>query len=133
MNTNIPDFSEDEQKLVSAQLLYRYGEVVPLQLADSELQLDPASDDLTLCPTLYWCERGAHFVVCKVADGRYRSQFFYSDTEHYGTGKDEYTDLRECVVTLLQVQSDHERQLADAAERATGAKIDSNYDGPLMI
>lgn len=133
MSTTIPDFTETEQKLVSAQLLYRYGEVVPLQLADSELQLDLASPDLTLCPTLYWYERGAHFVVCKVAEERYRSQFFYSETEQYGTGKDEYHDLRECVVTLLQVQADHERQLADAAERATGAKIDSNYDGPLMI
>ncbi|HET7831853.1 MAG TPA: hypothetical protein VFK88_02705 [Gallionella sp.] len=133
MSSNIPDFTEAEQKLVSAQLLYRYGKAVPLQLADSELQLDPASDELTLCPTLYWCERGAHFVVCKVGEGRYRSQFFYSETEHYGTGKDEYEDLRECAVTLLQVQADHERQLAAAAERATEAKIDSNYDGPMMI
>jgi hypothetical protein len=133
MNTAIPDFTEAEQQLVAAQLLHRYGQPVPLQLADSELQLNPVTLDLTLCPTLYWTERGAHFVVCKVADGRYRSQFFYSETEHYGTGKDEYHDLRECVVTLLQVQSDHERQLANAAERATQAKIDDNYDGPLMI
>jgi hypothetical protein len=133
MNTAIPDFTEAEQQLVAAQLLHRYGQPVPLQLADSELQLNPITLDLTLCPTLYWNERGAHFVVCKVADGRYRSQFFYSETEQYGTGKDEYHDLRECVVTLLQVQADHERQLADAAERATGAKIDDDYDGPLMI
>jgi hypothetical protein len=38
-----------------------------MQLADSNLQLDELSDDLTVCPTIYWAERGAHFVVCKVA------------------------------------------------------------------
>ena len=107
---SIPDFSDTEQKLVSTLLLKRYAKLVPLQLADSELQLDASSGELALCPTLYWSERGAQFVVCKVADGRYRSQFFYSETEQYGTGRTEYDDLVDCVVTLLQVQSDHERQ-----------------------
>jgi len=130
---NIADFTDSEQKLVTTQLLQRYGKLVPLQLADSELQLDPASTELTVCPTLYWTERGAHFVVCKIADGLYRSQFFYSETEQYGTGKDEYTDLNTCVTTLLQVQSDHERQLANISSGATRAKIDEDYIGPMVI
>jgi len=133
MHTAIPDFTETEQQLVAAQLLHRYGKLVPLQLADSELQLNPVTLDLTICPSLYWTERGAHFVVCKVADGRFRSQFFYSETEQYGTGKDEYQDLRECVVTLLQVQSDHERQLANVSTRATQANTNNDYDGPMVI
>jgi hypothetical protein len=52
MSMTIPDFSETEQKLVSASLFERYGKLVPFQLADSELQLDPGSDELTLCPDL---------------------------------------------------------------------------------
>jgi hypothetical protein len=100
MNTNISDFTDAEQKLVSASLFERYGKLVPLQLADSELQLDAVSEKLTLCPTLYWAERGAQFVVCKVAADRYRCQFFYSGTEQYGTGQDEYNSLGDCVVTL---------------------------------
>lgn len=130
---NIADFTDAEYKLVTTQLLQRYGKLVPLQLADSELQLDPASTELTVCPTLYWTERGAHFVVCKIAEGLYRSQFFYSETEQYGTGKEEYTDLIACVTTLLQVQSDHERQLASISSGATRAKIDEDYSGPLVI
>ena len=130
---NIADFTETEQKLVSTLLFQRYAKLVPMQLADSELQLDPESNELTLCPTLYWTERGAHFVVCKLADARYRSQFFYSESEQYGTGKDEYTDLNQCVLTLLQVQSDHERQLANVSSGATRAKIDEDYSGPLVI
>jgi len=130
---NIVDFTDSEQKLVSTLLFQRYGKLVAMQLADSELQLDPASTELTVCPTLYWTERGAHFVVCKLADERYRSQFFYSETEQYGTGKDEYTDLSQCVLTLLQVQSDHERQLTNISSGATRAKIDEDYSGPLVI
>jgi hypothetical protein len=133
MNTTIPDFTDAEQKLVSAFLFERYGKLVPLQTADSELQLDALSDELSLCPTLYWAERGAQFVVCKVAAERFRCQFFYSETEQYGTGHDEYDSLGDCVVTLLQVQSDHERQLASISANATQASIDDDYSGPLVI
>ncbi|OGS96492.1 MAG: hypothetical protein A3H31_08570 [Gallionellales bacterium RIFCSPLOWO2_02_FULL_57_47] len=129
----IPDFSETEQKLVSALLIKRYAKLVPLQLADSELQLDARSRMLTLCPTIYWSERGAQFVVCKVADDRYRSQFFYSEAEQFGTGRDVYDDLKDCVVTLLQVQSDHERQLANVSVTATKADTDTDYHGPMVI
>jgi hypothetical protein len=133
MNTTIPDFTDAELKLVSASLYERYGKLVPLQLADSELQLDALSEELTLCPTIYWAERGAQFVVCKVAPDRYRCQFFYSETEQYGTGHDEYNSLGDCVLILLQVQSDHERQLSDTSARATQANTNAEYDGPLVI
>ena len=133
MTTTIPDFTDAEQKLVSATLFERYGKLVPFQLADSKLQLDATSEELTLCPTIYWAERGAQFVVCKVAADRYRCQFFYSETEQYGTGHDEYNSLGDCVLTLLQVQSDHERQLANISSSATRADIDNEYHGPVMI
>jgi len=133
MTIAIPDFTETELKLVSASLFERYGKLVQFQLADSERQLDAASEELTLCPTIYWAERGAQFVVCKVAVDRYRCQFFYSETEQYGTGHDEYNGLGDCVLTLLQVQSDHERQLANISSGVTRADIDDDYHGPVMI
>ncbi len=133
MNT-IPDFTEAEERLVSDLLQKRYGKIVPIQQADSEMQLGGDPEHLTSCPTLYWSERGAHFIVCKVAASRYRCQFFYSDTEQYGTGRDEYDDLENCVVTLLQVQSDHERQLANVSSGATAANLDDDeYHGPLVV
>src|SRR4030065_1297392 len=113
-----PAFPDAEQKLVSATLFERYGKLVPFQLADSELQLDTASEELTLCPTIYWAERGAQFVVCKVAVDRYRCQFFYSETEQYGTGHDAYNSIGDCVLTLLPVQSDHEREPANISSGA---------------
>ncbi len=137
MNTtnSIPDFTDSEQKLVSTLLFERYAKFVPVQLADSELQLGGDPENLTLCPTFYWTERGAHFIVCKVAADRYRCQFFYSEAEQFGTGREEYDSLENCVVTLLQVQSDHERQLSNVSSGATAANLDADNDyfGPLVV
>lgn len=133
MTYTIPDFTDAEQKLVFATLFERYGKLVPVQLADSELQLDISSDQLTSCPTIYWAERGAQFVVCKVALERFWCQFFYSETELYGTGQDEYNNLGDCVLAVLQVQSDHERQMANISSSASMAKTDDEYHGPVVI
>ncbi|WP_413899279.1 hypothetical protein [Rhodoferax sp.] len=116
----------------------RFKRVLLPELADSELKLDPGTDDLTICPTLYWSERGAHFVVCKVAHDRYRCQFYYADADQYGTGHVDYTDLRRCVLTLLRVQADHESQSAGLSSGATAADLarqagDDDYHGPVVI
>lgn len=55
----IPDFTEADLQLVSSLLQERYGKPMSPEVADSELRLDPANDELTVCPTYYWSERGA--------------------------------------------------------------------------
>ncbi|MBK9574271.1 MAG: hypothetical protein IPO43_16910 [Rhodoferax sp.] len=138
MSIAVPDFSDAERALVAELLNERYKREVAPELADSDLLLDPSTDELTTCPTLYWSERGAHFVVWKVAPDRYRCQFFYADADQYGTGHVDYTDLRRCVLTLLRVQADHERQSAGISSGATSADVagksgDDSYHGPLVI
>lgn len=137
MSVKIFDFTEADLELVATLLQERYGKPVSPEVADSELRLDPASEDLTLCPTLYWFERGAHFVVFKLPFAEYRCQFFYTDADHYGTGKESYSDLRECVLTVLRVQADHEQQSAEVTSgiAATASKpgADDEYHAPLII
>lgn len=135
MQNPISDFSDAQQEYVAHLLEQRYGKPVDLQLADSELQLNLLKEELTICPTLYWSERGAHFVVSKVGENRFRCQFFYSPAEQFGTGHDEFDDIEKCVVTLLQVQSDHERQSAKLSSAATtiAALEGEEYSGPLVI
>jgi len=103
----IEDFTDSELWIVRTTLKERYEEAIEIQLADTELRLDPYATELTACPAAYWQHDGCHFIVCKTGSPRYRCQFYYRVHEMYGTGIEEFDDLSECVVTLLQVQADH--------------------------
>jgi len=103
----IADFTKSELWIISTTLEERYGEPVEPQLADSELRLNPCSSELTLCPAAYWEHRNCHFVVLKTGDQQYRCQFYYHGHEMFGPDVEEFDDLSECMVTLLQVQADH--------------------------
>ena len=133
----IPDFTDSELKLVTQTLLERYGRMVPLQTADAEVQLESDSDVLTTCPVIYWEERGAHFVAFKLGPNVFKAQFFYNETTQYGTGKESFDNLGDCVITLLQVQADHEQQMQGIRSGMTSLdfKEDSGdgYTGPLVI
>jgi hypothetical protein len=132
MATKPSDFTDSELKLVNQSIMERYGRVVPVQVADAEVQLDPEDEKLTDCPTLYWEERGAHFVVIKIGDSGYTGQFFYNETTQFGTGKPMFDNLGDCVITLLQVQADHEQQMKGVRSGMTATDFD-DYDGPLVI
>lgn len=135
--TAIPDFSPSELKLMSQTLFERYGRAVALQTGDAEIQLHPESEKLDNCPVVYWEERGAHFVVFKLGDTRYKAQFFYNEATQYGVGKDSHDNLGDCLVTLLQVQADHEQQMKGIRSGMTRLDIkddgSGDYDGPLVI
>lgn len=107
MTRPIAPFTDREKKLVAQCIAERYGQEVPAETADAELQLDPLKEDLTRCPTLTWTVDNAHFVIFKTGDSRFRCQFYYGDVEQFGTNKEEYDTLGDCALTLLQVQADH--------------------------
>jgi len=105
--SGIPDFSDSEMWIINATLAERYATPPDIQLAETEMRLDRGTTELVACPTAYWQADDCHFVVVKTGDRHYRCQFFYRIHQMYGTGVDEYDDLTECVVSLLQVQADH--------------------------
>ena len=105
--SGIPDFSDSELWIIKSTLEERYSTPIEIQLAETEMRLDRSKTELIPCPTVYWEAGDCHFVVVKTGDRNYRCQFFYRIHQMYGTGVDEYDDLTECVVSLLQVQADH--------------------------
>ena len=128
------EFTDSEVKTVSQTLFERYGRAVPLQAAEAEIQPDPEnSEQLLDCPVLYWEERGAHFVVFKLGINQFRGQFYYNEAAQYGTGKDSFDNVGDCVVTLLQVQSDHERMMQGIRSGMTSLDFKEEYDGPIVI
>ena len=121
--TKIPDFTDNELWIIRSTLTQRYGKEATFELADAELRLDPESPTLTFCPTVFWSERGANFVLSKVGESAYRCLFYYRGFEQFGTGRETYDDLAPCVITLLQVQADHERQKTQSG--TAGTKTDA--------
>jgi hypothetical protein len=119
----IPDFNSAERWVIESALKERYGRLAQIELADSELKLDPDAPVLTACPTVFWSERGCNFVIFKTAEDRFRSLFYYSDEELYGTGRSEYDELAECVSLLLKLQADHEKQRQGVQSGMTGGEI----------
>ena len=107
--SEVPDFTESELALIHQTLNERYEKETEVQLADVEIRLGPSDRSLTECPAVFWAERGANFVVIKSGEKEFRCQFYYRGHEQFGTGRDSYDELGDCVVTLVQVQADHER------------------------
>ena len=107
---SIPDFSESELWLIRQTLEERYGEPREIELADAEVRIHPEERELTECPVVVWQdpETDATFVVFKLGADGYRAQFFYRGYQQYGLADKNFDDLAECVVTILQVQVDHE-------------------------
>ncbi len=109
--SEVADISKTEQWLIETTLKERYGVPIPsIDLGDAEIRLYPSDRELTPCPLVHWEVKGCHFVIFKTGDNRYRSQFFYRSYQQFGTGVHEYDDLSECLVSLLQVQADHQAQ-----------------------
>lgn len=128
----IPDIDDAERRVVERALRERYGRRVPTELAEVELKLSPQDESLTACPTLYWEERGAAFVITKLGDGRWRTMFFYPadvQGEQYGTGRPEYDDLAECVTTVLRLQADHEKDRKGAWSGTTAEDFNDPGEG----
>lgn len=106
----VPDFTDFEIETVQNTINERFGKEMEIQFGDAEVRLNPHSTDMTICPVMLWKEDGCQFVIIKQGQHAYRPQFFYKVTEEYGTGVTEYTDMADCIMTLLQTQADHHSQ-----------------------
>lgn len=121
----VSEFTDSELHNIREMLTQRYKTDVEIELADCELMLDKNSQQMSHCPTVFWHARGANFVVFKVGRFQYRTQFFYTPHEQYGTGIEQYHDLDECVAALLQTQADHERERQGVVSRSTAESLKS--------
>jgi len=118
LKPTIKDFSDAEQWAVNTTLKERWPKLdLDIQLADVEIKMYPHERELTVCPALFWQVGETSFVVIKVGDRAYRSQFYYKGFQQYGTGKSEFDDIADCITTLLQVHADKESDLRRESEK----------------
>jgi hypothetical protein len=107
----ISDFDDADRWVVESALRQRYGKHLTVELADIEIRLHTATNDIAVYPTFYREEQIVEFVIFKIAENRCRSRFCYSLTERYGTGEN-FADLAQCITTTLRLQADHEKERA---------------------
>jgi len=112
------DFTDTELWTLRETLRERYGREIELQFGEAEMRLQRQDRQLVACPIAAWNDGDCTLLVAKAGAGDFRAEFFYRVHQHYGTGFDRFDNLAECAVTLLQVQTDHARQLQQEAEDA---------------
>jgi len=120
---SIADFTKSEIWTVESTLKERWGKdnEIELQFADTDIRLHPGDKDTTECPAMIWIHEGCNFVIFKTGIQNYRCQFFYRGYQQYGTGVHEYDDIGDCIISLLQVQSDHARENKIDEENSDGS------------
>lgn len=123
MGQSVPDFSEHQVSFVQQLINARYKEEVELHLADSEIQIDQAILDTTVCPILFWNARDCNFVIMRTGNDQYRGQYFYNPHEQYPTQQVFFTTLEDCAEAVLREQSDYEREAQGVKDGATAADI----------
>jgi len=107
--SSIPDITDAEQWAVTTTLKERWPDLeIDLQLADVEIRMHDGDRELSECPALFWQVDEASFVIIKVAEKTYRCQFYYRGYQQYGGGYQDFDDVADCVVTMLQVHADRE-------------------------
>jgi len=121
--TKIADFTKTEIWTVESTLKERWGKdnEIEFQYADTDVRLSPSDRETVECPALIWQYEGCNFIIIKTGIQSYRCQFFYRGYQQYGTGVHEYDDIGDCIVSLLQVQSDHHREQQIEDENSDGS------------
>lgn len=109
--SSIAEFTKSEIWTIESTLTERWGKDngIELQFADTEIRLYMGDRETTDCPAVIWQHDGCNFIIFKSAVQSYRCQFFYKGYQQYGTGVHEYDDIGDCIISLLQVQSDQKR------------------------
>ena len=76
-----------------------------------------------MCPAIYWedAER-CRFVVSKTGVDKFRSMFFWSVKDRFSTGKEEYDNLGDCLVTTLKMQEEAAQRRALEAGSGNAGK-----------
>ncbi len=108
----VSEFTDSELYNIRQILTQRYERDVGVELAACELIVDKNTRQATRYPAVFWYAQGTNFMVFKLGSAQYRGQFFYTPHEQYGTEIEQYANLDECVVELLQTQADHDRKQA---------------------
>ncbi len=130
-NIKIKDFSETDIWTVQQTLDERWGKgKTELQMADVEVRLRSTDRELSTCPAIFWEYDTSNFVIFKMGRSTYKTQFYYRGFEQYGTAVPSFDNILDCVVTVLQVHADLERERKLKEDQEAQKKETQNKEAP---
>lgn len=107
----VPDWSDNELRVVESTTQDRFGKPILIEQATSELRGAQGVFDLYECPALFWeDDNGTHYVISKLDERRYQALFFYPGQQMHRIGAKEYHDIGDSVTQLLLTQASHHAQ-----------------------
>lgn len=111
--TKITDFDAIETQQIQGHIDQRWpDEVIAIEIADVELELNEINAESASYPTVVWQAEDCTFLLIKAAKDEFRGLFFYEDNQHFSTDQHYFTEINHCVITLIQTQA----EFADAAK-----------------
>lgn len=114
----INDFSDSDIQTVRKTLDGRWGkDKTELQLADVDVSLRADDKELLTCPALFWEYEGSQFIIFKIGPATYKAQFDYRGQNQYGTPESDFDNVQDCLVTVLQIHADLEREKSQQSEK----------------
>ncbi len=116
-NIKIKDFSDTDIWTVRQTLDERWGkDKIELQMADVDVRLRSNDRELSTCPAIFWEYQESNFIIFKIGRSTYKTQFYYKGHDQYGTSVPSFDNVLDCIVTVLQVHADLERNKSQQNE-----------------
>jgi hypothetical protein len=127
---SVSGYTEEQYSSAQAIVDKRYGEHIELLLADSDGPIDVDSGEASSCPALFWTARECNFIVLRTDEEVFLARYFYNPNEQFSTLQEHFNTIEDCVLGVLQAQSDHERELSEESDEAeTAIKVSTHPSG----
>ena len=109
--SNSKGFSDQELHQIKQVLFAHYQSDIQIRLANSEVLIEDENQRNTQCPTVFWHVHDTNFMVIKVEEDTFRSQFFYTPLEQHDGGTNNYREVTESVKGIISAQEEHKRRI----------------------
>ncbi|CAC9436896.1 hypothetical protein [bacterium endosymbiont of Bathymodiolus sp. 5 South] len=74
-------------------------------------------------PAAIWEDTYYTFIIIKIAAFTYKNMFYFMRDKRFDTGTDEYSDLNECVDSIMKAQADF-----SLSKNTKGLKVEINKE-----
>ncbi len=99
------DYTDNELRVIHETLKKRFANEIEIHLADCEIKPDASTKQVEDRPAVYWHANHCNFIVVKLNSSQFQGRYFYTAEDDSGEGLQQYTNIENCVIALLDSQA----------------------------